>query len=118
MKYGIAVVVGALVMFASGYMLGYTTALPDILRAASVDGLDLSKIPTDVQLEQVMQGEIDISELGIEVDSEAVMDEEIGASELEHLKRMIVPMMTDEEIKRIRAETAGHVPADEKPATP
>ena len=116
MKYGIAVVVGALVMFASGYMLGYTTALPDILRAASVDGIDPSKLPVDVAL----QGEIDLNEMDLgqeAAEEDQLVDEQLAASELEHLKRMIVPMMTDEEIKRIRAETSVLVPADsEQPA--
>lgn len=108
MKNRVAIVVGALVMFVSGYILGYTTAIPDFLRT-SVAEMPEGELP-DMD-EMVIEGndQFAIGTLpGINTD-QAV------SQEIQELKRMIVPMLTDEEIKKIREDAAAAVEDSVKP---
>jgi hypothetical protein len=108
MKNGAAVVVGALVMFVSGYILGYTTAVPDMLRASALD------IPEGEMSAMDDEMVIDVTDTigagnpgdGVSGPDEQTMNNQLQGSELEELKKMIVPMLTDEEIKKIREEAA------------
>lgn len=106
MKFGAAVVAGALVMFASGYMLGYTTAVPDVLRATSLDLDELGTLSEDGAAETVIEGEFEVPMVDDPVGAVTETNEQMVAEEMDNLKRMIVPLLTDEEIKRIREEVA------------
>jgi hypothetical protein len=112
MKFGVAVVAGAFVMFASGYMLGYTTAVPDVLRATSLDLDELGTLPDD-SAENTFQGEFEIPVTEDPAGAVNETNEQMVAEEMENLKRMVVPLLTDEEIKRIREEVAKAAAAPE-----
>ena len=122
MKNGAAVVVGALVMFVSGYFLGYTTAVPDILRASALgDGQDDLGLGDGVVMDITEEFKNENSEDSAPIDDSNLVpstdempgDDNMGALELDQLKRMIVPLLTDEEIKKIRAEAAAASQAPE-----
>lgn len=106
MKFGVAIVAGALVMFASGYMLGYTTAVPDVLRATSLDLDEPGTLPEDGSAEATFQGGFEVPLDGDPAAAVTETNEQMVAEEMENLKRMVVPLLTDEEIKRIREEAA------------
>lgn len=101
MKNRVAVVVGALVMFVSGYILGYTTAIPDFLRASVLE---------------IPEGEGPaIDDIVVDVTDQfggGPLDNEANLREIQELKKMIVPMLTDEEIKKIREEAAAAAAED------
>ncbi len=116
MKYGAAVVLGALGMFISGYVLGYSTAVPDVLRAANLNPDGSSQLD-DMTID--ISGSIPVSELEPTVaesspPSEADL-EAIRLQEIQELKKMIVPLLTDDEIKKIREEALNAAPADATP---
>lgn len=100
MKNRVAVVVGALGMFISGYILGYTTAIPDFLRSSVLEipegeGPAIDDFVVDITDQARDPGAV--SEL---------TNDQANSKEVQELKRMIVPMLTDEEIKKIREEAA------------
>src|SRR5690606_6596719 len=117
MKYGAAVVAGALVMFASGYMLGYTTAFPDVLRAASLELDDMDQIPAVEDIESMLEAELEGPTATDPEPGSGESEEQFVAAEMEYLKRMIVPLLTDDEIKRIREDIAKSAEPDGRPQT-
>jgi hypothetical protein len=116
MKYGAAVVLGALGMFISGYVLGYSTAVPDVLRAANLNPDGTMKLE-DMNFD--VSGLIPVSELeptSTESSPPSEADlEAIRLQEIQELKKMIVPLLTDDEIKKIREEALNTTPAEASP---
>jgi len=119
MKYGAAVVLGALGMFVSGYFLGYSTAVPDVLRAADINTDDFV-----LEEDGAIEVSADVPVDGMEADnpdgapfSEDKM-EELRLEEIQEIKKMIVPLLTDDEIKKYRDEAAARTddtPIDAQP---
>jgi hypothetical protein len=116
MKYGAAVVLGALGMFVSGYFLGFTSAVPDVMRAANLNSsgsiLD-ETITFDVNRSAPDSGN-EGADPAVLAESDAEM-EALRLREIEELKKMIVPLLTDDEIKKIREEAGKPANTEEAP---
>ena len=117
MKYGAAVVLGTLGMFVSGYFLGFTSAVPDVMRAANLNNsgsvLD-ETITFDVNRSAPVSGD-EGSDPAVLAESDAQM-EALRLQEIEELKKMIVPLLTDDEIKKIREEAGKPAKIEEEPS--
>ena len=117
MKYGAAVVFGALGMFVSGYVLGFTTAVPDAMRAANLntDGVAIDETTTFEMAGGVPVQDTGAGDPAAASPSEAEM-EAMRLQEIQELKKMIVPLLTDDEIKKIREEASKPARAEVAPS--
>ncbi len=116
MKYGAAVVLGALGMFVSGYILGYSTAVPDAMRAANLnDNGDF----IDETMSFEVSGSMPVAGAGAaDTEMPAISEkelEEMRLQEIQELKKMIVPLLTDDEIKKFRKDTSKPAPSETAP---